>query len=296
MKMRRSGDLPAAMLVRRQLLSVVLLPACLAGAARAQVVEPEILTTPAVIAPVDARAGQRWMQAFPAPATDDDLPAYLRASGSGVVLQDPWEPYNRRIFRFNTAVDEHVAIPVARAYTRHVPAVVRTGVTHFFQNLRQVPTAVNLLLQGDAPASVRSLGSFAVNTTVGIGGLFDPATRMHLPRYREDFGQTMAGWGWHHSRYFVVPLLGPGTLRDDLGRLVDSQASIFPYVQPASAQGALVGVSLLDIRSRTLHLGDMATGIDDPYALFRDAWGQYREHQIQHEGAQTERSNPEPGH
>lgn len=276
---------------------VAVLFGSLAGAAQAQAIDPGVVPDVVPDAAADvardaaatasADAARPPLDASNAPAGDGDLPAYLRASGSDVAIQDPWERYNRRIFRFNTMIDKHVAAPVARVYTRRVPQVVRTGVTNFFRNLQLVPTSLNLLLQGHSAASARSLGRFAVNTTVGIAGVRDPATGMHLLRYQEDFGQTMAVWGWHRSRYFLLPFLGPGTLRDDLGRLVDSQASIVTYVQPTAVQGTLIGVSLVDLRSRALELDQLQTGIDDPYALFRDAWGQYRDYQIAHAAGES---------
>lgn len=281
-------------------LPVLLALGCFAGAAQAQTAGQDG-TPPTIEAPADVPAnvpadlpadnpaadpaqGQALVEAAGTTGTEQQLPAYLRESGPESVLEDPWEPYNRRVFQFNLAIDKAVGRPVARAYVRYVPSPVRVGVANFFQNIHQLPTAANLLLQGKPSESATTAGRFAVNTTIGIVGLFDPATRLHIPRYREDFGQTMAKWGWHNSRYFLLPLLGPGTVRDDLGRLVDSQASVYTYVHPASAQVALYGTSVVDTRSRLLSLDDLATEAGDKYTLVREAWGQYREYEINHNG------------
>lgn len=260
--------------------------ACFAGIAHAQSAGHNEESPSNAVAADDPVLGQARVE-----GTEQQLPPYLRESGSQAVIEDPWEPYNRRVFRFNMAIDKAVGRPVARAYVRYVPSPVRAGVTNFFQNVQQIPTAVNLLLQGKPSASATTAGRFAVNTTIGVVGLFDPATRMHIPRYREDFGQTMARWGWHDSRYLLVPFLGPGTLRDDMGRLVDSQASVYPYVHPAYAQAALHGTSVVDVRSRSLYLNDLASGVGDQYTLLRDAWGQYRQYQIESDGLDARKSN-----
>lgn len=261
-----------------------------AGAASAQVVEHG--APAAIIAPasVDDHAQQETGE-----LPDNQLPAYLRQSAPDIVPDDPWERYNRRVFRFNRKLDKAFVAPVARTYVRIVPTPIRNRVTSFFQNVQQVPTALDLLLQGKPAASATAVGRFAVNTTAGIAGLFDPATHLHIPHYREDFGQTMAAWGWHNSRYFLLPLLGPGTLRDDVGRLVDSQAGLIPYVHPLAAQGALVGASALDVRSRSLALDDLTTGVDDEYALVRDAWSQHRAYEIEHAGRDPVETQPHDG-
>lgn len=253
-----------------------------AGAVHAQAMDsgalPPANTMPAPV-PGDGDALQTAGE-----APDNQLPAYLRQSAPDNVPDDPWEHYNRRVFRFNRKLDKAVVVPVARTYVRIVPSPIRNRVASFFQNVQQVPTALNLLLQGKPAASATAAGRFAVNTTIGIAGLFDPATHLHIPHYRDDFGRTMAGWGWRDSRYFLLPLLGPGTLRDDVGRLVDSQAGLIAYVRPLAAQGALVGASALDVRSRALVLDDLTTGVDDEYVLVRDAWSQHRQYEIEQSG------------
>ena len=217
-------------------------------------------------------------------AEDAQLPPYLQenpdAEAKGAVF-DPWERYNRKMYRFNKKVDKAIAKPLALAYVRVVPQPVRTGVTNFYQNLVQPITAVNLLLQGHPGSAGKSLGRFAVNTTIGIGGLFDPATRMHIPPFNEDFGQTLGRWGWRKSRYFLLPFLGPGTLRDRVGSVTDGVLfGPYKFITPADARFGLIGLSLVDTRVKILPLDELSAGIDDDYILVREAWSQRRNHQI----------------
>lgn len=219
-----------------------------------------------------------------AAAEDSQLPAYLQSSPdaeAASAVYDPWEHYNRRIYRFNKKVDKAIAKPLAQTYIRVVPQPIRTGVSHFYQNLLQPVTAVNLLLQGHPGSAGKSLGRFAVNTTIGVAGLFDPATKMHIPPFNEDFGQTLGRWGWRKSRYFLLPFLGPGTLRDRVGSVTDG-ALFGPYkfIMPTDLRYGLVGLSLVDTRVQILPLDELSAGIDDDYILVREAWSQRRLHQI----------------
>ena len=125
------------------------------------------------------------------PVADPNLPPPARIGAA----YDPWERYNRSMHRFNNVVDRAVAQPLAKAYVRAVPRPVRLGVTNFFNNLGQPVSAVNALLQGKPRQAGHSLGRFVVNSTLGIAGLFDPATDAKLDNRREDFGQTLGVWG-----------------------------------------------------------------------------------------------------
>ena len=238
---------------------------------------------PTSSAPATAPAVTAMPSSEPATAEDAQLPAYLQSNPnaeSESAVPDPWERYNRHVYHFNKKVDQRIAKPLAQTYQRVVPKPVRTGVSHFFYNLRQPVTAVNLLLQGHPGRSVKSLCRFAIDSTIGIGGLFDPATAMHIPQSSEDFGQTMGRWGWRHSRYFLVPFFGPGTVRDRLGALVDNQYSWNHFVEYDRARVGLLGLSLVDTRVRVLPLDELSGGVEDDYVLVREAWGQRRNHQI----------------
>ncbi|MDT8410206.1 MAG: VacJ family lipoprotein, partial [Wenzhouxiangellaceae bacterium] len=137
---------------------------------------------------------------------------------------DPWEPYNRNIYKFNRTLDKAIVKPIAEGYEYVVPDPVETGITNFFTNLKSLQTMINLTLQGRPADTGRMLERFFVNTVFGLAGFFDVASKGGLPSFDEDFGQTMAVWGWKNSRYFVIPFLGPSTVRDGLGQPVDIYA------------------------------------------------------------------------
>jgi phospholipid-binding lipoprotein MlaA len=133
---------------------------------------------------------------------------------------DPWERLNRFTYRFNARFDQNVFLPVANGY-RHIPSPVRTGVHNFFHNLGEVASTVNYALQWRLPSGGRTLGRFVINSTLGIGGLFDVASHFKLSNEQTGFGATLSTWGMHPGPYLVIPLLGPSTLRDTAGLLGD---------------------------------------------------------------------------
>jgi phospholipid-binding lipoprotein MlaA len=142
------------------------------------------------------------------------------ADAPSMYTYDPWERLNRFTYRFNARFDEIVFLPVADSYLR-LPKIVRAGVHNFFGNLTEVPTVVNDGLQWQIKSGASSLGRFVINSTLGIGGLFDWATRFHLEKAPATFGSTLSRWGVHPGPYVVLPLLGPSTLREGVGFLAD---------------------------------------------------------------------------
>ncbi len=207
---------------------------------------------------------------------DPNLPAAAVMPGA----YDPWEKYNRRMHRFNNAVDRRIARPLARGYVKVVPRPVRLGVSNFFNNLSQPLTMVNSLLQGKPKQAGQSLGRFLLNSTVGIGGIFDPATRAKIPQKSEDFGQTLGVWGWKRSRYFELPFFGPRTVRDVFGMAGDSPLSPLRQVEADKIRIPLQGLQLVDVRAQLLSTDSLREGAEDDYALVRDAWSQRRDYQI----------------
>lgn len=193
---------------------------------------------------------------------------------------DPWEKMNRRVHRFNEAVDRGVAKPLAKAYTKVVPRPVRLGVGNFFNNLSQPVSAVNALLQGKPKQAGQTMGRFLLNSTLGIGGIFDPATSAKLPNKSEDFGQTLGVWGWKQSRYVELPLFGPRTIRDALGMAGDSPLSPIRGIEEDKVRVFLQGLQLVDVRTQLMAVDKMREGATDDYALVRDAWMQRRQYQI----------------
>lgn len=150
-----------------------------------------------------------------------EAPPVLPSDAPSMRTYDPWERLNRATYRFNARFDEAIFFPVANAYKRVLPAPLRTGVNNFFGNLAEVDSVLNYALQGRIGLGARSLVRFAVNSTVGIGGLFDIARRFDIPRAPTGSGTTLAKWGMHPGPYLVLPLLGPSTLREGIGLLGD---------------------------------------------------------------------------
>lgn len=210
------------------------------------------------------------------PVADPTLPTPANVPGA----YDPWEKYNRKMHRFNMAVDKGIARPLARAYTKVVPRPIRLGVSNFFSNLGQPVSALNALLQGKPKQAAQSLGRFALNTTLGIAGIFDPASDAKLPNRSEDFGQTLGVWGWKRSRYLELPLFGPRTVRDAFGALGDAPLSPLRQVDRDRIRIPLQGLQLVDVRAQLLPLDSLREGAEDEYALVRDSWTQRRDYQI----------------
>jgi phospholipid-binding lipoprotein MlaA len=198
---------------------------------------------------------------------------------------------NRKIHAFNNAIDRTVARPLALAYVAVVPQPMRLGVTNFFDNLGAPLTFVNQLLQGRPRHAVQTLGRFVVNSTLGIGGIFDPASDLKMKRRSEDFGQTLGMWGWRSSRYVELPFFGPRTLRDTFGLAGDMPLSVTRQVEEDKIRITLQGLQLVDTRSQLLALDAMRRDASDDYALVRDAWLARRTFQI--EGDRRRRADAE---
>ena len=210
------------------------------------------------------------------PVADPTLPTPVDIAGA----YDPWERFNRQMHRINNVIDRRVARPLAQAYVRVVPRPVRLGVGNFFVNLGQPVTAVNSLLQGQPKRAAQSLGRFALNSTLGIGGVFDPASDAKLPSRSEDFGQTLGVWGWKRSRYVELPVFGPRTVRDLFGAFGDAPLSPLRQVEADKIAIPLQGLQLVDVRAQLLSTDALREGVEDDYALVRDAWSQRRDYQI----------------
>jgi phospholipid-binding lipoprotein MlaA len=210
------------------------------------------------------------------PVADPTLPDPVLLPGS----YDPWEPLNRRVHAFNNVVDRTIARPLAQAYITVVPRPVRLGVGNFFNNLGQPVSALNALLQGRPGQAGQSLARFAVNSTLGLAGIFDPATHFDIPNRSEDFGQTLGVWGWKQSRYLELPLFGPRTVRDVFGLVGDAPLAPLQHVEEDKARVFLQGLQLVDVRTQLMAVDRMREGAADEYALTRDAWMQRRQYQI----------------
>lgn len=190
---------------------------------------------------------------------------------------DPLEGLNRGTYAFNDALDRAVLKPVAKGYQAITPQFVRSGVSNAFMNLGEVATAFNSLLQGNAGNAASDVGRFLVNSTLGVLGLFDVATPMGLEKHNEDFGQTLGKWGVGSGPYLVLPLMGPSTLRDASGRVVDSQLGWSRQVDHVPTRNSAFAVEIVDVRANLLGAGDALDEASlDKYQFLRDAYLQRR--------------------
>jgi phospholipid-binding lipoprotein MlaA len=170
--------------------------------------------------PKAAQETQKAREAQEAREVQEAPPLLTPADAPPLYTYDPWERLNRSTYRFNARFDEAIFLPAADTY-RRVPRPLRAGIHNFFGNLAEIDSIVNYTLQWRLKYGLRSLGRLAINSTIGIGGLFDVAAKLKLPGTPTGFATTLAKWGMHPGPYLVIPLLGPSTLRDGVGYLAD---------------------------------------------------------------------------
>jgi phospholipid-binding lipoprotein MlaA len=194
--------------------------------------------------------------------------------------RDPWESFNRASFKFNDSLDRAVLRPTARAYVKVTPRLVRTGISNFFDNLETVNTLINDALQGKMRAAGTDTARLLLNSTLGLGGLFDPATAAGLDKNDEDFGQTLGAWGVRSGPYLMLPLLGPSTMRDTVARGVDQFADPNQYLEDDSTRFTITAVEIVDLRAGLLELDAQLAQSYDRYAFVRNAWLQRREYKV----------------
>lgn len=188
---------------------------------------------------------------------------------------------NRGIYRFNDTLDRAALKPVAKGYKAITPRWVRSGIGNFFANITYPVTIVNQFLQGNGRLGLRDTGRFLVNSTIGVAGLIDVATRMGLEANQEDFGQTLAKWGVGSGPYLTLPFFGPSTLRDAPSRVVDYFTQPLSYADMSwESEVAIRAVSIVHDRADLLSIEQTLRNAYDPYAFMRDAWIQQREFAI----------------
>jgi phospholipid-binding lipoprotein MlaA len=186
---------------------------------------------------------------------------------------DPWEGLNRGIFEFNEAFDRGLLRPVAEGYVEYVPGLVRTGVGNVFGNVRDGWSSVNQLLQGKFLLGAEMGSRFLINTTLGFYGLFDWASEMGIARNREDFGQTLGYWGVGTGPYFVIPFVGPSSVRDTVGFAVDREFSVGNVFTSRKYFNWLTALELVDVRAELLPATRMIDQIAlDKYSFLRDGY------------------------
>lgn len=191
--------------------------------------------------------------------------------------KDPIEGFNRAMYAFNDGVDKAVIKPVAKGYDAVLPNPVRTGVTNFFGNIADLFIGVNNLLQGKVSDGGSDLGRVAVNTTVGVLGVFDVASGMGLEKHEEDFGQTFGHWGMGSGAYVVLPLLGPRTVRDTGGLVLDVATDPVAYIDHVPTRNTLFALRAINDRANLLPAEKVIEEAAlDKYSYIRDAYLQRR--------------------
>lgn len=201
--------------------------------------------------------------------------------------RDPWEGFNRGVWAVNRGVDKVVAKPVTQVYRAVTPKPARDGVRNFFANVGEPWSFINNILQGNVDRAVRNLGRFVVNTTAGVGGLFDHASRAGIAPASEDFGQTLAAWGANGGPYVMLPLLGPSTLRDGVGTGIGFLGDPYSVCTrecdlPNGVPTGLTAAQIISVRNELIESGadNFLESSLDPYAAARSAFLQRRRAEI----------------
>ncbi|MGE5622334.1 MAG: VacJ family lipoprotein [Bacillota bacterium] len=198
--------------------------------------------------------------------------------------KDPFERFNRAMFTFNDALDQHAVKPAAEAYSKVVPAFAQTGIGNFFGNLGDVWTTVNNFLQGKVADGMSDVMRVAVNTFLGFGGVLDIGSEAGLTKHKEDFGQTLGRWGVRSGPYIVLPVLGPSTLRDTAATPLDLTANPWQHKYPVRWRNTGTVIRLVDQRAALLGASNLLEDAAlDRYEFVRDAYLQRRESTI-HDG------------
>lgn len=201
-------------------------------------------------------------------------------AGTATAENDPLEPTNRALFDFTVAVDRNLTRPLAIGYREALPQRLRIVIRNFLDNLNSPVVFVNDVLQGEPERAGTTLARTIVNTSVGVGGLFEVAEGWGLPKHREDFGQTLAVWGVGEGAYLVIPLLGPSNTRDLVGRGVDFVLDPLFFVRWGNERyvpWTRLGVDLIDLRSRVIEqVDDIERTSADFYAASRSLYRQNR--------------------
>jgi len=203
------------------------------------------------------------------------------ATGPQANPNDPLEPLNRSVFQFYEGLDRAVLKPVAQGYRAITPQPVRAGVTNFYNNLQDLWTSINAVLQLRPQIAVESFMRFSVNSTLGLAGLIDLASEMGIERHREDFGKTLGRWGVPTGPYIVFPLLGPSTLRDSTTIIIESKNDPISQLDHIQTRNSLTTLRIIDTRSNLLRLSDLLDEAAlDKYSFTRDAFLQKRSAEI----------------
>ena len=192
-------------------------------------------------------------------------------------INDPFEDINRITFKFNESLDNNFLKSVALTYSK-TPKPIKKGISNFFDNLEEIETSVNQILQGKPKLAINDFSRFIINSTIGLGGFLDVATKIGLTRHEEEFDQTLALWGVPSGPYIMLPGLGPSTLRDTLSRPFSSFLSVTFHMTESDVNLALKGMDALETRERLLEIESLIYG--DRYNFVRDSYFQYMNYEI----------------
>ncbi|HTO20224.1 MAG TPA: VacJ family lipoprotein [Pseudomonas sp.] len=191
---------------------------------------------------------------------------------------DPWEGFNRSMFAFNDTLDTYALKPLAQGYRTVTPDFVETGIGNFFNNVGEVRNLTNNLLQGKLHAAGVDTARLLFNSTFGLLGFFDVASKMGLQRNDEDFGQTLGAWGLGSGPYLVLPFLGPSTVRDGFARIPDSYNGMYTHIDDVRTRNQLLGLDVLNARASFLDAERLIQG--DKYTFLRNVYLQNREFKV----------------
>jgi len=192
-------------------------------------------------------------------------------------VNDPLEGVNRTFFNINEKVDEVALKPIALTYSK-TPDPIKNGITNFFRNLKEIDNTLNQVLQGKPKYAANDLSRFLINSTLGLGGILDPASSMGLERHDEDFGQTLGLWGVSPGPYLMVPFLGPSSTRDLLSRPISSFLEVTFHMDDSNVRLSLSALDAIETRERLLDVESLLSG--DKYNFVRDSYSQSREYEI----------------
>ncbi len=192
---------------------------------------------------------------------------------------DPYKNINQKVFSFNQSLDDNIARPIAQLYTKVTPDFIERGVANMFDNLDEITNVFNDLLQGKFLQAANDTGRFAINSSLGVAGLFDVASWLSLKKNDgEDFGQTLGYWGVPEGAYLMLPLVGPSSLRDAPSRIVDRITDPLKYIDDSADRMAGSALSLVNTRASLLEYDNLLSG--DSYTLVRDVYLQRRAYQV----------------
>ncbi|MDO7597565.1 MAG: VacJ family lipoprotein [Pseudomonadota bacterium] len=196
-------------------------------------------------------------------------------------VNDPLESYNRAMYSINDAVDRAVIKPVATGYDTVVPTGISQGVSNFFSNLNDITVILNDLLQLKFGQALDDTGRFALNTTVGFGGILDVATLAGHEKNNEDFGQTLGAWGVQPGPYVVLPFFGPRNFRDTFGLVGDMYTDPVSHIDDAATRNAIVATHVIDSRANNLSIKKVLDEAAlDEYSYVRNAYSQHRQNLV----------------